>query len=336
MKYVELRRHSKRDKPLLNLSDEGINLAVIASKHLKKPDICISSGIQRADETARALGFEIDFIKEDFALFPTEIMSEINWYDGLEKFSDLYKSSKKFRTYANLLKKSIIDELKRVQDGERILIISHGGIIESAIVGCLPNYDFSYFGSYFDYCEGGELVFDGEKFVNFIPKRIASDNEDICMNPIGYIRTSFNDTKNMPIQPIGNKIGKSRIEIKPTYQKGLKDLIGFSHMILIYYFHKSSESKLQVKPFLDNTIRGIFSVRAPSRPNKIGISVVGIVDIFDNIIIFRNADILDKTPLLDIKPFVPQFDNPDNVRIGWLEGKSKKAENARSDNRFSE
>ncbi|MBN1502306.1 tRNA (N6-threonylcarbamoyladenosine(37)-N6)-methyltransferase TrmO [Candidatus Woesearchaeota archaeon] len=139
------------------------------------------------------------------------------------------------------------------------------------------------------------------------------------MKPIGIIRTEFQTKDNIPIQGRLFK-HKGKIEVFPEYQEGLKDLDGFSHIILIYKFHKSKGYKLRVKPFLENREKGVFATRAPRRPNPIGLTIVKLIKITDNIIEVEGVDMLDKTPLLDIKPYVPQFDHED-IKIGWLKDK---------------
>ncbi|KNF08964.1 putative methyltransferase [Gottschalkia purinilytica] len=157
----------------------------------------------------------------------------------------------------------------------------------------------------------------------------------ICLNSIGIIHTDFCNLENMPIQPIGEKASQGRIEIFEEFVEGIKDLEEFSHLILIYNFHEAKKTKLTVKPFLDDVERGVFATRSPLRPNHIGISVVEIEKIEDNNIFIKNIDVLDNTPLLDIKPLVPDFDIPKtNIEIGWLDKVSKNAKTKLSDNRF--
>jgi len=145
------------------------------------------------------------------------------------------------------------------------------------------------------------------------------------VKPIGLIRTPFKDKKEVPIQPFKSKaIGK--IEVYKQYQQGLQDINGFSHLLLIFRFHKSRGYKLLVKPFLDTQMHGLFSTRAPRRPNQIGISVVKLLNRKNNILTVKGIDVIDKTPLLDIKPYVPEFAATEKVRIGWLKGKLQKGE----------
>ena len=156
----------------------------------------------------------------------------------------------------------------------------------------------------------------------------------ITFEPIGRIRSPYTDLSGMPIQPAGAKGTAGRVELDPEYVEGLKDLSGFSHIILLYHFHKSRSFRLTVTPFLDNTPRGVFSTRAPSRPNSIGFSIVRLIGIENHILQIEDVDVLDQTPLLDIKPYVPAFDSRSTVRIGWLEGKTDKDIGRKSDHRF--
>jgi tRNA-Thr(GGU) m(6)t(6)A37 methyltransferase TsaA len=158
--------------------------------------------------------------------------------------------------------------------------------------------------------------------------------EAIQYKPIGVIHSPFKDPKGMPIQPAGAQGISGAIELQAEYEDGLKDLEGFSHIILIYHFHLSEGYSLQVRPFLDDTPRGIFAIRGPRRPNSIGVSVVRLERIEGATLYISNVDIVDGTPLLDIKPHVPHFDGVENVRIGWLEDRADRATDRRSDERF--
>jgi tRNA (adenine37-N6)-methyltransferase len=152
--------------------------------------------------------------------------------------------------------------------------------------------------------------------------------------PIGIIHSPFKVVHGMPIQPVGAKGVAGTIEIGPEFIDGLRDIEGFSHIILIYHFHLSGAHSLLVKPFLDDTRRGVFSTRAPKRPNFIGLSIVRLVKVEGSILHIENVDIVDGTPLLDIKPYVPELDGIKAERIGWLSGKADKARNAKADERF--
>ncbi len=159
--------------------------------------------------------------------------------------------------------------------------------------------------------------------------------KEIIIKPIGIIRTPHTDIKNMPIQPIAAEGIKGYIELLPEYVEGLSDLEGFSHITLLYHFHKIKGYKLKVVPFLDKQERGIFSCKAPKRPNPIGTSTVKLLSIEGNKIYIEQVDMLDGTPLIDIKPFYPRYDNRENVSIGWLEQKKNvPLEELRADERF--
>ena len=158
----------------------------------------------------------------------------------------------------------------------------------------------------------------------------------IELHPIGTIHSPHTELEGMPIQPSGAAGIPGTVEIYDEFVSGLKDLEGFSHIILLYHFHKSRDYKLEVTPFLDSIPRGLFATRAPRRPNPIGISVVQLDKIENNILHIRNVDILDGTPLIDIKPYVPEFDSAAQVRIGWLEQAARRAERHKADNRFQE
>jgi len=158
--------------------------------------------------------------------------------------------------------------------------------------------------------------------------------ETINYKPIGIIHTPFNNVEGMPIQPTGAKGVEGVIEIFPEFADGLKDLDGFSHIILIYHLHLSGNHKLIVKPFMDDKEHGIFATRSPKRPNSIGFSVVKLNRIEGNNIHVENVDMLNETPLLDIKPYIPDVDSVVVEKMGWLEGKADKMSDKRADNRF--
>lgn len=156
----------------------------------------------------------------------------------------------------------------------------------------------------------------------------------IEMTPIGIIHTPFRQLEGMPIQPAGAAGVKGTVEVYEKFRAGLKDLDGFSHIILLYIFHRSQGFKLEVVPYMDTQPRGLFATRAPKRPNPIGLSTVELDRIENGNLHVRNADILDGTPLLDIKPYVPEFDNYTRIRTGWLEHARKTLDDRKSDDRF--
>ena len=154
--------------------------------------------------------------------------------------------------------------------------------------------------------------------------------------PIGIIHSPFKSREGTPIQPIGGIGVRAKVEIFPEYVEGLQDVEGFSHIILLYHFHLSQAYKLKVKPYLDDVERGLFATRAPARPNPIGMSVVRLVQIERATLSVQDIDIIDQTPLLDIKPFVPDFDVRKAQRTGWLEKKAENAEKTSDDGRFGD
>jgi len=162
------------------------------------------------------------------------------------------------------------------------------------------------------------------------------DNNQISItfNSIGTIHSPFHELSNMPIQPCSSFSATGTVEILPQYVAGLKDLAGFSHIILLYYLHLANRVGLTVTPFLDSEPRGVFATRAPQRPNPIGLSVVKLIEVDQNILYVENLDILDGTPLLDLKPYIPEFDSPIEIRLGWLESVIREARTQRSDKRF--
>lgn len=157
----------------------------------------------------------------------------------------------------------------------------------------------------------------------------------VTYHPIGTIHSSFKDLKGMPIQPTSQASAPGTAEVLPEFAAGLKDLEGFSHVILLYHLHKVRRVDLTVTPFLGSERRGVFATRAPTRPNPIGLSIVELVRIEGNRLYLGNVDILDGTPLLDIKPYVPEFDQPANARAGWLEAARGRVRSVKSDERFS-
>ncbi|HNS55212.1 MAG TPA: tRNA (N6-threonylcarbamoyladenosine(37)-N6)-methyltransferase TrmO [Syntrophales bacterium] len=158
--------------------------------------------------------------------------------------------------------------------------------------------------------------------------------QEIRYRPIGVIRTPFASPEGMPIQPAAAKGVVGRVELDPGLADGLKDLDGFSHVILIYHFHRAKPAMLRVKPYMDSVERGVFATRSPARPNAIGISVVRLLGVERNVLRVENVDIVDGTPLLDIKPYVPQFDGAEDVRIGWLQDNVGRLDQTRDDGRF--
>lgn len=157
----------------------------------------------------------------------------------------------------------------------------------------------------------------------------------ICFEPIDVIHSPFTQREGMPIQPAGADDVRGTVEVFPAFAEGLADLDGFSHIYLLYHLHQAQGFSLKVKPFLDTQLRGLFATRAPKRPNPIGLSVVRVVGVSGNEVQIEGVDILDGTPLLDIKPYLPDFDQPQVERIGWYGAASSDVASARADDRFS-
>ncbi|QSG02082.1 tRNA (N6-threonylcarbamoyladenosine(37)-N6)-methyltransferase TrmO [Natranaeroarchaeum sulfidigenes] len=153
--------------------------------------------------------------------------------------------------------------------------------------------------------------------------------------PIGTIFTPFEDPDGMPIQPSGDEAARGTVVLEPQYAEGLADLDGFSHCILLYHFHAGEDgASMSVEPFLDETERGLFATRAPRRPNRIGLSVVSVESIDDNELAVGDVDVVDGTPLLDIKPLVSGFDIPSSTDDGWVAESHDDVEAKTADDRF--
>jgi tRNA-Thr(GGU) m(6)t(6)A37 methyltransferase TsaA len=160
--------------------------------------------------------------------------------------------------------------------------------------------------------------------------------QQVILTPIGIVRSPFTEPRGTPIQAAGVPVGagRGRVEIVEEFREGLQDLEGFSHVILIYYCHRTRDWTALVEPFLDDQAHGVFATRAPSRPNPLGLSVVRLLGIEDGVLSVEGLDLVDGTPLLDLKPYVPQFDCVDAERIGWLQGRIEGMGRARDDGRF--
>jgi tRNA-Thr(GGU) m(6)t(6)A37 methyltransferase TsaA len=145
---------------------------------------------------------------------------------------------------------------------------------------------------------------------------------EYTMKPIGVIHSPFTDKSQTPIQASRSR-AVGQVEVYPEFSEGLQDVEGFSHLILLYAFHCSSGYTLRVKPFLDDQWRGLFATRYPCRPNPLGLSVVRLLARRDNVLEIEGVDVLDGTPLLDIKPYVPDFDVRTEVHTGWYAHRSR-------------
>lgn len=158
---------------------------------------------------------------------------------------------------------------------------------------------------------------------------------EIRYRPIGTINSEFKEPVGVPIQAAVAKRHKARVVVLPEYAEGLDDIEGFSHIILLFHCHMSRPEELKVKPFLDDELRGIFATRSPSHPNPIGLSIVRLVRREGNILHIQDVDIVDGTPLLDIKPYIPDFDERTPVTVGWLTHKKDRIEKVKDDGRFA-
>jgi len=156
----------------------------------------------------------------------------------------------------------------------------------------------------------------------------------VAMPVIGSIVSPFDTLENMPIQPVGAKDILGKLVVHEEYAAGLKDLEGFSHIYIFYHFHKATKTKLIVEPFMDKTPRGVFATRAPLRPSHLGMSVVELVSVDKNIIEIKGVDVLNGTPLIDIKPYILKFDYRSDATSGWLKAGQNEIDNRSSDKRF--
>jgi tRNA (adenine37-N6)-methyltransferase len=155
---------------------------------------------------------------------------------------------------------------------------------------------------------------------------------NFSLKPIGTIHSPFREATGTPIQSATANGVEGWVEVLPEFAPGLQDLDGFSRIWLLYLFHMTTPARLLITPFLDQQERGVFATRSPCRPNSIGLSCVRLMCVNGTRLRIADLDILDETPLLDIKPYVPAFDCFESRRIGWLEGKATQA--IMADNRF--
>lgn len=178
-------------------------------------------------------------------------------------------------------------------------------------------------------------ICSGVVWYRIVAHPVKSMREPICYHPIGIIHTPFRERAGMPIQAVGGEDCSGCVEVFPEYAGGLKDVEGFSRIILIYHFNQSGTCRLQVVPFLDTLPHGVFSTRAPDRPNPLGLSVVRLTRKEGNCLHIKGVDMLDGTPLLDIKPYLPDCDSFEGERTGWLSERGALLKAVRSDDRFS-
>ena len=160
--------------------------------------------------------------------------------------------------------------------------------------------------------------------------------EVVTYAPIGVVRSPFTALEGMPLQTVAAQGVQGSVELEPIYAAGLTDLAAFSHLILLTHLHQMSGYALAVTPYLDDQPHGLFATRSPRRPNPIGLSVVRLIAIHDATLIIEDVDLLDGTPVLDLKPYVPAFDARETERIGWYAGRIERVQSTRSDKRFTE
>ncbi len=154
------------------------------------------------------------------------------------------------------------------------------------------------------------------------------------IEPIGTIQTPFNSIENMPIQPKGALDVEGQVRVDKKYMDGLQDIEGFSHIYLVYSFHKALRTELSITPFMDTEKRGVFATRSPLRPNHIGMSIVKLKNVQGNCLIVEGVDVLNGTPLLDIKPYIKEFDAVKQSASGWFQSSEDDVRKKRSDQRF--
>lgn len=154
------------------------------------------------------------------------------------------------------------------------------------------------------------------------------------IKPIGTIHSPYFSIKDMPVQPKGASEVEGYVILDEKHINGLQDIEGFSHIYLLYSFHQASRTELVVTPFMDKQKRGVFATRSPLRPNHIGISIVKLKRVKENKIVVQGIDILDGTPLLDIKPYIEKFDAVKESTSGWMKASDEEIIKKRSDNRF--
>ena len=157
----------------------------------------------------------------------------------------------------------------------------------------------------------------------------------ISCEPVAFVRSRFTDVRGMPIQTVAAPEEEAEVVVQEAFEDGLQDIGGFEYLILVTHFHRVREQRLRVMPFLDQQERGVFATRAPARPNRIGLSIVQLVEVRGRILRVRGVDMLDGTPVLDIKPYVPRFDVRATRRIGWFESRLDALDDTRADDRMA-
>lgn len=166
-------------------------------------------------------------------------------------------------------------------------------------------------------------------------KKEDMDNMEFRFRPIGILKTPYQSKSGVPIQGAFDPQSEGKAVIFGAYEAGLKDIEGFSHLIIIYVFHRSQGYELVCRPYMEDKLHGVFAIRAPRRPNPVGFTVVRLIKREGRVLYLSEVDMLDGTPILDIKPFCPKFDHRQDVRVGWMEDTFRDAGHRKvSDDRF--
>jgi tRNA (adenine37-N6)-methyltransferase len=163
---------------------------------------------------------------------------------------------------------------------------------------------------------------------------ILGEMDPIAYTPIGVVRSPYTVFEGMPLQTVAASDVEARVELEPPLRGALRDLDGFSHLWLVTHLHTVDGWRAEVVPFLDTVARGVLATRSPRRPNPIGLSLVELVAVEGGVLHVRGIDLLDGTPVLDVKPYVPLFDARGNARAGWFEHAGPRVHEVRSDRRY--
>jgi len=162
----------------------------------------------------------------------------------------------------------------------------------------------------------------------------AGEVANVVCRPVGVVRSRFTEATGMPIQTAGAPEEKGRLEVFAEFAPGLRDIEGFDYLILVTHLHLCPHERLEVVPFLDDTSHGAFATRAPARPNRLGLSIVRLESVEGTTLHFSGNDMMDGTPVLDIKPYVPKFDVRETDRVGWFGARLDQLPRTRSDGRM--
>ncbi|PLC06302.1 tRNA (N6-threonylcarbamoyladenosine(37)-N6)-methyltransferase TrmO [Variovorax sp. RO1] len=162
----------------------------------------------------------------------------------------------------------------------------------------------------------------------------AADIDPVVSRPVGIVRSRFTETSGMPIQTAGAPDEVGRLEVFAEFAPGLRDIEGFDYLILVTHLHRCAHERLEVVPFLDDATHGVFATRSPARPNRLGLSIVRLTAVDGTTLHFSGNDMVDGTPVLDIKPYVPRFDVRETERVGWFGARLDQLPRTRSDGRM--